>query len=336
MALFDHPHRRFNPLTGEWVLVSPHRMKRPWQGQVEAVGVAAVAAYEPGCYLCPGNERVGGARNPDYQGAYVFENDFAALYPETPAGEMSEGGLLLAESEAGRCRVVCFSPNHSLTLARMAVEGIAEVVGLWCREYAALGAEPGIAAVQIFENRGEMMGCSNAHPHGQIWCTASVPNELVKEVRAMERPILMEYLALELRDAQRVVCANDHFVAVVPFWAAWPFEILLLPRRHFTGFDEIRPVEQGALAGILKEIGQRYDGLFGVPFPYSMGFHQRPVDGRSYKNFTWHGHYYPPLLRSATVRKFMVGFELLGGPQRDLTPEAAAERLRGVQVRGVM
>ncbi len=309
-------------------------MKRPWQGQVEAVPVSASAVYEAGCYLCPGNERLGGAWNPDYRGAYVFENDFAALYPETPAGKMSEGGLLLAEAEAGRCRVVCFSPDHSLTLARMAVGGIREVVDLWCREFAALGAEREIGAVQIFENRGEMMGCSNAHPHGQIWCTASVPNELAKEVRAMERPLLMEYLALEVREKVRVVCANDHFVAVVPFWAVWPFEILLLPRRHFTGFDEIRPLEQGALAGILKEIGQRYDGLFGVPFPYSMGFHQRPVDGRSYKYFTWHGHYYPPLLRGATVRKFMVGFEMLGGPQRDLTPEAAAERLRGVAVGG--
>ena len=214
----------------------------------------------------------------------------------------------------------------------MAVEGIGEVVELWCREFAALGAEPEIGAVQIFENRGEMMGCSNPHPHGQIWCSANVPNELAKEVRAMERPLLMEYLALELREKVRVVCANEHFVAVVPFWAVWPFEILLLPRRHFTGFDEMRPMEQRALAGLLKEIGQRYDGLFGVPFPYSMGFHQRPVDGGSYPHFTWHGHYYPPLLRGATVRKFMVGFEMLGGPQRDLTPEAAATRLRGVEL----
>ncbi len=316
--------------------MSPHRMKRPWQGQLEEVAVPAAAAYEPGCYLCPGNERMGGERNPDYTATYVFENDFAALYPETPAGEMSVGGLLEARAEAGRCRVVCFSPNHSLTLARMAVEEIAEVVAMWCREFVALGAEPGIAAVQIFENRGEMMGCSNAHPHGQIWCTASVPNELAKEVRAMERPLLMEYLELELQEGERVVCSNEHFVAVVPFWAIWPFELLLLPRRHFTGFDEMRAVERGALAGILKEIGQRYDGLFGVPFPYSMGFHQRPVDGGRYENFTWHGHYYPPLLRSATVRKFLGGFEMLGGPQRDLTPESAAERLRGVRVRGVM
>ena len=315
-------------------MVSPHRMKRPWQGQVEAVSMSAAAVYEPGCYLCPGNKRQGGGRNPEYRGAYVFENDFPALYPETPAGALAEGGLLLAEAEAGRCRVVCFSPDHSLTLARMAVEGIGEVVELWCREFAALGAEPEIGAVQIFENRGEMMGCSNPHPHGQIWCSANVPNELAKEVRAMERPLLMEYLALELREKVRVVCANEHFVAVVPFWAVWPFEILLLPRRHFTGFDEMRPMEQRALAGLLKEIGQRYDGLFGVPFPYSMGFHQRPVDGGSYPHFTWHGHYYPPLLRGATVRKFMVGFEMLGGPQRDLTPEAAAERLRGVAVGG--
>ena len=303
-------------------------MKRPWQGQVEPVGAPAGAAYVPGCYLCPGNERAGGQRNPEYTGVFVFDNDFAALRPDTPTAEFDEGGLRVAKSESGRCRVVCFSPDHSQALARMEISAIDAVVMAWCREFAALAAEPGIATVQIFENRGEMMGCSNPHPHGQIWCTSSIPNQLAKEVGALERPLLVDYLKIELREQVRVVCANDHFVALVPFWAVWPFELLLLPRRHFTGFDEMRPAEHSSLAGILKEIGQRYDLLFGVPFPYSMGFHQRPVDGGSYPNFTWHAHYHPPLLRSATVRKFMVGFEMFGGPQRDTTPESAAEQLR--------
>lgn len=321
-------------MTGEWVLVSPQRMKRPWQGQVEPIAVPAGVSYDDSCYLCPGNERAGGVRNPAYRGTYVFENDFAALYPGVPGGEMAEEGLLVARAEGGRCRVVCFSEDHSLTLARMPVEGVLGVVETWCEEFGRLAEEPGIASVQIFENRGEMMGCSNPHPHGQIWCTESLPNELAKEVRALDRPVLMDYLALELQKQERVVCANGGFVAVVPFWAVWPYEVLLLPRRHVTGLDEMRAGERVALAEIIKEIGQRFDGLFGVPFPYSMGLHQRPVGGARYPHFTWHAHYYPPLLRSATVRKFMVGFEMLGGPQRDLTPEAAAERLRAVPTGG--
>lgn len=330
MALFDHPHRRYNPLTGEWVLVSPHRTKRPWQGQVEKRAQPEGAKFDPQCYLCPGNVRANGQQNPPYKGTYVFDNDFAALYQDLPEDQYREADLLIAQSEGGRCQVVCFSPDHSLTLARMSQPEVRMVVDMWVEEFTALAADPRIAAVQIFENRGEMMGSSNPHPHGQIWSTQNIPNELAKESRAMSRPLLPEYLQIELRLQERIVCSNDHFVALVPFWALWPFELMVLPRRHFTGFDEIMEDERDGLAAILREIGQRYDALFDVPFPYTMGFHQRPVDGAEYPHFTWHAHYYPPLLRSATVKKFMVGFEMLATPQRDFTAESAAARLREV------
>jgi UDPglucose--hexose-1-phosphate uridylyltransferase len=329
-------HRRFNPLTGEWTLVSPQRMQRPWQGKREAFAAPAGLRHDPNCYLCAGNLRANGARNPDYTHTFVFDNDFPALQPDAPP-ERVEDGLLVAEGESGLCRVLCFSPRHDLTLAGMAVPDIERIVDAWVEETINLGARPDIASVQIFENRGEIMGCSNPHPHGQVWATRHLPNELEKETHRQTeyllqhgRPLLLDYLAQELALAERVVFANAHFVALTPFWAVWPFETMILPRRRIGGFDEMQAEEKAALAATLSELTQRYDRVFDVSFPYSMGFHQRPADGAVHAEWQMHGHFYPPLLRSAIVKKFMVGFEMLGSPQRDLTPEAAAKRLREV------
>jgi UDPglucose--hexose-1-phosphate uridylyltransferase len=334
-ALRAHPHRRLNPLTREWVLVSPHRALRPWQGQVDAPAIPAREPYDPACYLCPGNARAGGQRNPAYTSTFVFDNDFPALYLDAPPAEVADGGLLTARAERGVCRVVCFSPDHSLTLSRMSNEAIGRVVDTWAAQFAELAALPAIGAVQIFENRGEMMGASNPHPHGQIWATETVPVELAKEVdgqrgyfEARGRCLLCDYAALELERAERVICRNAHFAAVVPFWAVWPFELLVLPLRHTAALDELAAPERTALAALLGRITRGYDRLFAAPFPYTMGFHQRPAGGGVHPFFHLHAHFYPPLLRSAAVRKFMVGFELLGNPQRDITPEAAAARLR--------
>jgi UDPglucose--hexose-1-phosphate uridylyltransferase len=332
--LASHPHRRFNPLTREWVLVSPHRTERPWQGQVEDVPPeAAPAVYDPTCYLCPGNARAGGAKNPAYTGTFVFDNDFAALKPDTPAREIQEKGLLVARSEAGRCRVVCFSPRHDLTMARMSVPALRQVVETWAREFSELGSDPHVRSVQIFENRGAMMGCSNPHPHGQIWANETLPNELAKELAAFREhhqlhgtTLLHDYLELEKQE--RLVCANDHFVLLVPFWAVWPFETLLVSRRCVPALDELSDEERTGLAEILRQATIRYDNLFRTSFPYTMGFHQRPTDGADYPEFHLHAHFYPPLLRSATIRKFMVGYEMLGTPQRDITAETAALWLR--------
>ena len=249
MNSFDlkiHPHRRFNPLTREWVLVSPHRTQRPWQGQVEAAASERLEAYDPQCYLCPGNERAGGTHNPKYEGTFVFDNDFAALKPDGPPGEIREGDLLLAESERGRCRVVCFSPRHDLTLARMAVADIARVVETWTSEFTSLSSQPNIQSVQIFENRGAIMGCSNPHPHGQIWANETIPDELAKELASFEEysqkhnaGLLEDYLKLELEKQERIVAANEHFVAVVPFWAVWPFETMVVSRRRVACLTEL-------------------------------------------------------------------------------------------------
>jgi UDPglucose--hexose-1-phosphate uridylyltransferase len=333
--LTSQPHRRLNPLTGEWVLVSPQRTERPWQGQVENVPAPVVAAYDPTCYLCPGNERAGGVRNPAYSETFVFDNDFAALKPATPTGEVQERGLLVAGSEAGRCRVVCFSPRHDLTLARMSARELRRVVDTWTEEFSRLASDPQIDAVQIFENRGAMMGCSNPHPHGQIWANQTVPNEMAKELAAFreyrrdhEKTLLQDYVELELEKQERVVAANEHFVLLVPFWAVWPFETLVVSRRRVSALDELRDEERTALAEILGQATVRYDNLFRTSFPYTMGFHQRPTDGRAYPEFHLHAHFYPPLLRSATVKKFMVGYEMLAMPQRDITAETAAGWLR--------
>jgi len=330
-------HRRLNQLTGEWVLVSPHRTNRPWQGQVEKDRVADRPQYDPSCYLCPGNERANGERNPPYKGVFAFDNDFAALTPQASVEEFSEHGLLVAEGEPGRCRVLCFSERHDLTLPRMSVPEIVPVIDAWRDETMRLGALDMINYVQIFENRGAAMGASNPHPHCQIWATHSIPNEAAKESERQSAYqaqngscLLCDYLALEQKLEDRIVCRNDHFVALVPFWAIWPFETIVLATRHIGSFDNLIGEEARALADILRRLTIRYDNLFETDFPYSMGFHQRPTDGAPHASWHFHAHFYPPLLRSASVRKFMVGFEMLGEPQRDIAPEAAAARLREV------
>jgi UDPglucose--hexose-1-phosphate uridylyltransferase len=329
------PHRRLNPLTNEWVLVSPHRTARPWQGQVEENARAAQPEYDPTCYLCPGNERAGGARNPKYTATFVFDNDFAAMRPSTPPDRFDDSGLLVAQGEPGICRVACFSPRNDLTMANMQPAEIRLVVDMWAEQYAELGARDFIRHVQILENRGAMMGCSNPHPHCQIWSDAELPNEIVKEQTAQlawrearQRCLICDYAALETARQERLVEANASWIAVVPFWAVWPFETMVMPRRHVASIDSLDAAERDGLADILKRVTARYDRLFAAPFPYSMGFHQSPTDGAQHPEWHMHAHFYPPLLRSATVRKFQVGYEMLATPQRDLTPEAAAERLR--------
>ena len=333
------PHRRFNPLTRDWVLVSPHRTQRPWQGQTEREPEERELRYDPHCYLCPGNERAGGARNPQYDSTFSFDNDFAALKPDIPHVDVGGGskGLFVAETESGVCRVVCFSPRHDMALACMDVAAIRRVVDIWIAQHRELGAMPAINHVQIFENRGEMMGCSNPHPHGQIWANRTIPNvprleqeSLIEYRRLHQSCLLCDYVELERAAGERIVCENDHFIALVPFWATWPFELLLCSKGHITDLGSLNDTARTALADILKRITTRYDNLFGTSFPYTMGFHQQPTDRNEHPEWHLHAHYYPPLLRSAIVRKFMVGYELLDAPQRDITPEHAAERLRSL------
>ncbi|HKF25735.1 MAG TPA: UDP-glucose--hexose-1-phosphate uridylyltransferase [Candidatus Acidoferrum sp.] len=331
------PHRRFNPLLREWVLVSPHRTERPWQGQVESRPATREVAYDPACYMCPGNTRSTGNVNPAYKHVFVFENDFPALLPEGRRGGRNESNLLVAESETGICRVLCFSPIHHLTLSRMEPADIRAVVDCWAAQFLELGAQSDINYVQIFENRGAMMGASNPHPHCQIWSTATIPNipHVEQEAQLAYRDahglcLLCDYYRLERNAGARTVVENDHFLALVPYWAVWPFETMIVSRRHLASFDELQPAEREALSEVLKRLTTRYDNLFQTSFPYSMGFHQRPTDGREHPEWHFHAHFFPPLLRSATVRKFMVGFELLGMPQRDITAETSAERLRAV------
>jgi UDPglucose--hexose-1-phosphate uridylyltransferase len=335
LDLQKDPHRRYNPLTREWVLVSPQRTQRPWQGQREGVSREQPREYDPDCYLCPGNVRAGGEHNPAYAETFVFANDFAALLPRSPSGRLESGGLLIAEGEPGICRVVCFSPRHDLAISAMAHADIRRVIDLWIEQFSELGSLPSIKSVQIFENRGAMMGASNPHPHGQIWANANLPNELVKELAALRGHhaahhvcLLCDYLTLELANQERLVCENESFVALVPFWAIWPFEILVLGRQHATGIDQLSDRERDDFAAILKRVTLVYDDLFQAPFPYTMGLHQRPTDGGEHASYHWHTHFYPPLLRSATIRKFMVGYEMLATPQRDITAEGAAARMR--------
>jgi UDPglucose--hexose-1-phosphate uridylyltransferase len=326
-----------NPLTNEWVLVSPHRATRPWQGEVAQLSTTAEPAYDPSCYLCPGNARVGGTRNPAYASTFVFDNDFAALKPVTEPErlDVEELGLLVAQGEPGICRVICFSPRHDLTLATMSAKEIEPVVHTWMAQFRELGKREQINYVQIFENRGAMMGASNPHPHCQIWATASLPVEPSKELAAQRaylqannRCLLCDYIGAERRQAQRLLFENNGFVTVVPFWAVWPFEVLVCSRRHLGNMNDFTPDDTRNLSEMLHRVTSTYDKVFGVPFPYSMGFHQSPTDDKDHSEWHFHAHFYPPLLRSATIRKFMVGFEMLGNPQRDITPEIVAARLR--------
>ncbi len=332
----DHSHRRFNPLTGEWVQVSPHRAKRPWQGQVEKKSNEERPSYDPECYLCPGNKRVTGDVNPEYTSTYVFKNDFGALTEDIPSGTYEDGDLFLAKSEKGICKVICFSPDHSLTVPEMEVEDIRKVVDLWVDEYEELGAKDFINHVQIFENKGSIMGCSNPHPHGQIWAQETIPNEPTKKTENFKKylakhgkNLLLDYIEKELKKDERILYQNDDFVALIPFWAVWPFEAIIVPkRRHIKNISELTDEERTNLAAAYKGLTVLYDNLFEVSFPYSAGIHQAPTDGEAHEEWQMHFVFYPPLLRSATVKKFMVGYEMLGTPQRDITPEQAAAMLQ--------
>ncbi len=333
----DYPHRRYNALTGEWILVSPHRAQRPWLGQVEKVPPANLPAYDPTCYLCPGNARAGGLTNPPYTGTFVFDNDFAALRPSVPAAEPTENPLFTFEPEAGLCRVICFSPRHDLSLPELPPAAVEQVVNTWIEQCRDLGSRDFINYVQVFENKGAQMGASNPHPHSQVWASSHLPNEPAKELAAQAayhtahgRCLLCDYLAAERAAGERVVLANDHCTALVPYWAVWPFETLVLFNRHIGALTDLTSAEVSGLADLLRRMTARYDNLFEVSFPYSMGFHPAPTDGLDHPTWHLHAHFYPPLLRSATVRKFMVGYELLAMPQRDLTPEQAADRLRAL------
>lgn len=327
------PHRRYNILTGEWILVSPHRTKRPWQGKTEENKSLKKETYDPSCYLCPGNSRASGETNPDYKEPYSFRNDFSSLLPDSPEINFQEG-LLKADSERGICKVVCFSPDHSLTLPLMAVEDITKVVQTWKKEYIDLGAAEDINYVQIFENKGAIMGCSNPHPHGQIWSQSSIPTEILKKSSKFRkywelhtRSLLSDYLEQELEAGERILDENEHFVSLIPYWAVWPFEAMIIPKRHLQHIGQLNDAEEKAYAELIKKLTIKYDNLFETSFPYSSGIHQIPTDGKDYPEWHFHMSFYPPLLRSATVKKFMVGYEMFAGPQRDITAEQAAARL---------
>ncbi len=359
------PHRRFNPLTQEWVLVSPQRATRPWLGSIEKPNIEKRPAHDPKCYLCAGNIRANGVSNPNYTGVYVFDNDFPALMTEIRDLRLGINqhdnlqspiaNLLIAEQETGVCRVICFSPRHDLTLAELPREQIRTVVDTWAAQCEELGAREDIAYIQLFENKGEIMGCSNPHPHGQLWATCHVPTEIAKETigqlaylettdpstssgqarrrtagiqPSSQQPLLLDYLDLEHKEGERIIFENEHFVCLVPYWAVWPFETMLLPKRHVPQIVNLNSVERDGLADALKRITVRYDHLFDMSFPYTMGVHQAPYDGKAHEEWQMHVHFYPPLLRSAAVKKFMVGYEMLAQPQRDITPEQAANRIR--------
>ncbi|WP_108652464.1 galactose-1-phosphate uridylyltransferase [Dongshaea marina] len=331
----DHPHRRYNPLLQRWVIVSPHRAKRPWQGQIEEPDQSARPMHDPECFLCAGNIRINGEKNPDYTGTFVFGNDFAALMDDTPDAPVSEDPLFQSQTARGESRVICFSPNHAKSMPELSETAIGQVIETWCEQVTELGQK--YPWVQVFENKGSAMGCSNPHPHGQIWANSFIPSEVASEAQAQLNhfnehgtPMLHEYVQKELARQERIVVETEHWVALVPYWAAWPFETMLLPKAHVTRLTELSDTQKSDLAIALKKLTSRYDNLFQCSFPYSMGWHGAPHTDESSTHWQLHAHFYPPLLRSATVRKFMVGYEMLGELQRDLTAEQAAERLRSV------
>ncbi len=330
----EDPHRRYNILTGEWILVSPHRTKRPWQGKTEQAPTDERPSYDPGCYLCPDNTRAGGKKNPKYADTFSFTNDFGALLENSSDGKY-QNGLLKAIGEQGIGRVLCFSPDHSLTIPDMEVDAIKKVVDLWQKEYKELGGKDFINHVQVFENKGAIMGCSNPHPHGQIWAQSSIPQEAAKKSyqqkkywETNKRSLVGDYLEQELIEKERLVCENEDFVALVPFWAVWPYEAMIIPRKHFQHIGQLDEEKKFSYASILKDLTQRFDRIFNVSFPYSAGIHQSPTDGKPHPEWHFHMSFYPPLLRSATVKKFMVGYEMFANPQRDITAEMAATKLR--------
>jgi len=331
----QYSHRRLNILTGEWILVAPHRTKRPWQGHEEGESPKDKIMHDPKCYLCPGNIRASGFANPDYRSTFSFINDFSALVENVPDFDIQESDLLLSRSERGICKVICFSPRHDLTLAEMNLSGIESVVQTWQDEYKSLGNLPFINYVQIFENKGEMMGCSNPHPHGQIWAQETIPVEPAKEQKTQEKyyterksGMLNDYLELELTRRERIVYENEGFAVLVPYWAIWPYETIILPKRKMEHILQFSAQDTRNFARAIQIITIRYDNLFKTSFPYSAGIHQAPTDGTEHPEWQMHMHFYPPLLRSATIKKFMVGYELLANPQRDITAENSAAILR--------
>ncbi|MCH7410517.1 UDP-glucose--hexose-1-phosphate uridylyltransferase [Belliella sp. DSM 111904] len=331
----EHSHRRFNPFTGSYVQVSPHRSKRPWQGQQERITKSEPVAYDPECFLCPGNTRVGGEVNPDYKNTFVFTNDFGALTQDIPSGEYEDGDFFKAKSERGICKVICFSPDHSKTIPQLSQQEVFEVVKTWKREYLELSQLDFIDYVQIFENKGEVMGCSNPHPHGQIWAQESIPDEPLKKQQSFTSYFLKNgedmvsaYVNAELKKSERIIYQNEHFVVLVPFWAVWPFEAMIAPKSAISNIAKMSDEEMASLADAYRVLTIKYDNLFEVSFPYSAGIHQAPTDGQDHPEWGLHMVFYPPLLRSASVKKFMVGYEMLANPQRDLTAEKAAGILR--------
>lgn len=334
LDLNEHPHRRYNILTGEWVLVSPHRTKRPWQGKQEKINPKNKPSYDENCYLCPGNTRANGVSNPKYQSTYSFTNDFSALMSGTPLEEI-EDGLLRASGESGVCKVICFSPDHSVTLPLMEEKAIAKVISLWQTEYETLGKAKDINHVQIFENKGATMGCSNPHPHGQIWSQNSIPEEVIKKTahqkeywRKHKKSLLGDYLEQEVEKQERILFEDEYFIALIPYWAVWPYEVMIAPKRHLRHIGQLKEEEKTSFAKIIKQVTISYDNLFETSFPYSMGIHQAPTDGNDYEEWHFHMSFYPPLLRSASVKKFMVGYEMFANPQRDITAEQAADTLK--------
>ncbi|KAL4754568.1 hypothetical protein BDW72DRAFT_165654 [Aspergillus terricola var. indicus] len=369
-VLDDISHRRYNPLRGAYVLVSPHRTKRPWQGAQETPSKTTLPEYDAACYLCPGNKRAQGDHNPKYEKTFIFVNDYSAVKEEQApyhpeVGNEAESFFLRADPVTGKCYVLTFSAAHNLTLADLSPAEIVPVINAWTDVYiahlspssplataaskltissdspAASLAKPNeqYRYMQIFENKGAAMGCSNPHPHGQIWTTSSLPEELAAELEQMKKyrrehdggHMLADYAALESKKQERVVFENDAFLVICPWWAIWPFETMIISKTHKRALVDLDDNEKVQLAETIAEVTRRYDNLFETHFPYSMGIHQAPLEGseEEIEASYLHLHFYPPLLRSATVRKFLVGYELMAEPQRDITPEQAAARLRG-------